>query len=186
MEKLMKHLYVLRACFWTAAGQLLMLASACFHDKQATFRVQVRSLLLGDFMLVHFLCMWSVEPSKGDISDREWEKDGDFSKWWTSFRNLTPNKHGLRVTPSGQPQAQPTGMIPRTSTPGCCSCPGCLWGPPDCCFREVCNPESALWGCNEPVPLSSPPCTRPRLLAHFPFPYHMCSFCSIGSHRWQV
>lgn len=49
------------------------------------------------------------KPSKGEKLRGE---DGDFSKCWAIFRDLTPNKHRLRVTPSGliTGTAQHTGM----------------------------------------------------------------------------
>ena len=42
---------------------------------------------------------------------------------------------------------------------------------PTAVSQGVCNLESALWGCTEPAPFSSPSSTPPCVLAHFHLPW---------------
>lgn len=134
-----------------------MLGSACFHDRQAVPPcANQKSASRAALLSVYCPCGQKSLPEQiHQHREGSWGK-----KMETSAKVGTPKARRLRVTPSGLITwtAQHRGVVVGSwSTPWLLQAVGCLWGfSSNSCVLRVCNLESALGVCNEPVPLSAP------------------------------
>ena len=163
VTKTIKYFYILRTHSQAAAAVLVTYTGLCLLPWQTGCSPMCWSEVSfqGSFTL-SLLPTWSEKPSRADTAaqgKKLGEEDRDFSKCWAIFRNLTPKEHRLRVTPSGliTGTAQHTVMLVPGPHPDYCRRQGvCGVFLQLLCFESVCNLESALGVCNEPIPLSSP------------------------------